>query len=141
MDNKLAKASTYTLAVAIYFDRLFDREKCEKVTICIDTRAGKGWPNTHAVRLIPFLKHSLKVLLDLFPLRLHKVLVYPVPSSFLCIWKTISKCMDPLTAKSVFVLQGVCKINAPLPVEKLSDHLGVEQLEHLEASRIASFKI
>ncbi|KAL3902337.1 MAG: hypothetical protein SGILL_010862, partial [Bacillariaceae sp.] len=94
MDDKLAKQSTYTLAVALYMDRKVDRRSMETVTICMDVRAGRGWPNIHAVRLVPFMKSSLKLLLPLFPERLHKCVVYPLPSAFFYIWTMISKCMD-----------------------------------------------
>ena len=141
MDLKLAKDSTYTLAVAIYFDRSCKREDFEKITICLDVRAGRGWPNTHVLRLIPFVKSSLQILLPLFPERLHKAVVYPVPSTFLYIWRMMSKCMDPDTAKKVCILEGICKIEAPPPMDPLRVHFGEEELEQLEASRIHSFKI
>ena len=141
MDIKLAKASTYTLAVAIYLDRSCDREEMEKVTVCVDVRAGRGWPNTHVLRLIPFIKHCMKILLPLFPERLHKAVVYPIPPAFLHVWRMISKYMDPLTAERVCVIEGKCKIEAPPPMEKLLVHFGEEELERLEASRLKSFKL
>ena len=121
MDVKLAKASTYTLAVAIYLDRSFDRDQSEKVTVCVDVRAGRGWPNTHALRLIPFMKHSMKLLLPLFPERLQRALVYPVPAAFFYIWTIISKYMDPLTVERVRILEGKCKIEAPPPAEAVPE--------------------
>lgn len=140
MDTKLAKASTYTSAVAIYLDRSCDREKSEKVTVCVDVRAGRGWPNTHVLRLIPFMKHSMKLLLPLLPERLHRALVYPVPHAFFFIWTMISKCMDPLTVERVRVLEGKCKIEAPPPNDKLKDYIGEKELERLEASRVNNFR-
>lgn len=140
MDTKLAKSSTYTLAVAIYLDRSCNREKPEKITVCVDVRAGRGWPNTHVLRLIPFMKHSMKLLLPLFPERLHRALVYPVPYAFFYIWRMISKCMDPLTVERVCVLEGECKIEAPPPIEKLRVYFGEEEMERLEATRTDNFR-
>jgi CRAL/TRIO domain len=140
MDDKLAKQSTYTLAVAIYLDRQVDRHAMDTVTICLDVRAGRGWPNTHAVKLVPFMKSSLKLLLPLFPERLHKCVVYPLPSAFFFLWTMISKCMDPVTAAKICVVSGKCTIEAPPPTDKLISHLGEEPALLLEPSRVARFK-
>jgi hypothetical protein len=141
MDDKLAKAETYALAVAIYFDRKLDRESLERVTVCLDVRAGKGWPNIHALRLIPFMKNSLKLLLRTFPERLHKCVVYPVPPAFLYVWTMISKCLDPVTSEKISVVSGKCTISSPPPQEKLVAFLGADPAKLMEDSRVASFKV
>mmetsp|Transcript_6378 Transcript_6378/g.15480 ORF Transcript_6378/g.15480 Transcript_6378/m.15480 type:complete len:360 (+) Transcript_6378:176-1255(+) len=140
MDIRLAKAATYTLAVAIYLDRSIDRQFGEKVTVVVDVRAGQGWPNTHVLKLIPFVKHSVQLLLPLFPERLHRALVYPVPNAFYYIWTMISKCMDPLTVERVCILSGKCKIEAPPPNEKLTKYFDDKSLERLEAMRVNNFR-
>jgi hypothetical protein len=140
MDTKLAKSSTYTSAVAIYLDRSCKREKSEKITVCVDVRAGRGWPNTHVLQLIPFMKHSMKLLLPIFPERLHRAIVYPVPHAFFYVWRMISKCMDPLTVERVCVLEGKCKIVAPPPIDKLRVYFGEEEMERLEATRSDNFR-
>lgn len=140
MDIKLAKASTYTLSVSIYLDRSCDRENLGKITLCVDVRAERGWPNTHVLRLIPFMKRSMKILLPLFPERLHKAIVFPVPHAFFNVWRMISKYMDPLTIEKVCLVEGKCKIEALPPIEKLKVYFGEEELERLEASRIDSFR-
>lgn len=140
MDDKLAKTSTYALAVAIYFDRKFDRASLERATVCIDVRAGKGWPNIHGLRLIPFMKNSLKLLLPTFPERLHKCVVYPVPTAFLYVWTMISKCLDSKTREKIYVVSGKCTIISPAPMEKLIAVLGEEPAKLMEGVRLASFK-
>ncbi|KAG7346132.1 CRAL/TRIO domain containing protein [Nitzschia inconspicua] len=140
MDDKLAKQSTYTLAVALYLDRQVDRHSMDTVTICMDVRAGRGWPNTHAVKLVPFMKSSLKLLLPLFPERLHKCVVYPLPSAFYFLWTMISKCMDAVTAAKICVVSGKCFIEAEPPTDKLIAHLGKEPALLLEPARISMFK-
>jgi hypothetical protein len=140
MDDRLAKQSTYTGAVAIYLDKMVSRESMEKVTICMDVRAGRGWPNIHAVRLVPFMKNSLKLLLPLFPERLYKCVVYPLPSAFFYLWTMMSKCIDPDTRDKIRVVPGKCTIESPPPTDKLIVHLGEEQAYLLEKSRVESFK-
>jgi CRAL/TRIO domain len=140
MDDKLAKTSTYALAVAIYFDRKLDRASSETVTLCMDVRAGNGWPNIHGLRLIPFMKNSLKLLLPTFPERLHKCVVYPVPSAFLYVWTMISRSLDVKTREKICVVSGKCTIASPPPMEKLIALLGEEPSTLMEDTRVASFK-
>ena len=141
MDNNLAKGSTYTQAVAIYLDRCLDPSENEMITILFDCRAGTGWSNNHVMKLIPFLKHFLKVLPPLVPERLQKAIVYPVPYTFVYIWSMLSKGLDPTTSKRVCILHGQCKIVAPPPSEQMKLHLYEDHMEELESSRIAGFKI
>ena len=141
MDNNLAKGSTYTQAVAIYLDRCLDPSENEMITILFDCRAGTGWSNNHVMKLIPFLKHFLKVLPPLVPERLQKAIVYPVPYTFTYIWSMLSKGLDPTTSKRVCILHGQCKIVAPPPSEQMKVHLYEDHMEELESSRIAGFKI
>ena len=141
MDNNLAKGSTYTQAVAIYLDRCLDPSESEMITILFDCRAGTGWSNNHVMKLVPFLKHFLKVLPPLVPERLQKAIVYPVPYTFTYIWSMLSKGLDPTTSKRVCILHGQCKIVAPPPSEQMKLHLYEDHMEELESSRIAGFKI
>jgi len=140
MDNNLAKGSTYTQAIAIYLDRSLNRDDREMITILFDCRAGTGWSNNHVLKLIPFLKHFFKVLPPLMPERLQKAIVYPVPYTFMYVWKMISKCLDPMTSKRVSILHGPCKIEAPPPVEQMKLHLYDDHIKELESTRIAGFK-
>jgi hypothetical protein len=140
MDDNLAQQSTYTLAVALYLDRQVDRHSMETITVCLDVRAGRGWPNKHAVKLVPFMKNSLKLILPLFPERLHKCVVYPLPMSFFFLWRMISQCMDAATVAKICVLTGQCTIDAPPPTDKLKAHLGERLPLLLEQSRVSKFK-
>jgi hypothetical protein len=140
MDDKLASLSTYALAVALYLDRQVDRHSMDTVTFCMDVRGGRGWPNVHALKLVPFMKNSLKFLLPLFPERLHKCVVYPLPSAFFFLWRMISKCMDAETAAKICVVSGPCTIEAPPPTEKLMAHLGEQPVLLLEPTRVSKFK-
>ena len=143
MDDKLAphnNYSTYTLAVALYLDALVQRDSMETVTLVVDVRAGRGWPNVHAVKLVPFIKTSLQLLLTLFPERLHKCVVYPVPSAFFYLWSLISKCMEDVTAAKICIVSGKCTMEAAPPTEQLEEHLGKEAASLLEPYRVSKFK-
>lgn len=139
MDITLAKSSTYALAVALYLNLQLDREADERIVVCMDVRAGQGWPNTHAVRLVPFMQQTTTLLLSLFPERLHKCLLYPVPSSFMWVWNTISKAVDPLTREKIRLMSGPNKIASPPPFEQMYEHMDMDAAQHLEDARLAAF--
>lgn len=140
MDISLARSSTYALAVALYLNLQLDREAEERIVVCMDARAGQGWPNTHVVRLVPFMKQTTTLLLSLFPERLHKCLLYPVPPSFLWVWKTISKVVDANTRKKICLMGGPNKILSAPPFEQMYEHMDMEAAHHLEDARIADFR-
>ena len=139
MDMTLAKSSTYALAVALYLNRQLDREAEERIVVCMDVRAGKGWPNTHAVRLVPFMKQTTTLLLSLFPERLHRCLLYPVPQSFTWMWNRIAKVVDPLTREKIMLLSGPSKIMSPPPFEKMYKCMGKDAAQQLEHARVTAF--
>jgi hypothetical protein len=140
MDDKLVKTTTYALAVALYLNRRCDRNGLERITICMDLRAGKGWPNIHAARLVPFMKDSTRLLSDLFPERLHRCVLYPVPPAFTWIWNIIKKAIDPRTRDKVCPLSGANKIESPPPREHMLEHMSEEAADRLEKERVDSFK-
>jgi hypothetical protein len=139
MDDKLVQTSTYALATALYLNRQLDRTGLERVTVCIDVRAGLGWPNIHAVRLVPFMKVTTMLLLSLFPERLEKCLLYPVPSAFLWIWNAMQRYLEPETKEKICLLSGVNKIESPPPMDQMTKHVPLNVVEFLECSRRARF--
>jgi hypothetical protein len=139
MDDKLVKTTTYALAVALYLNRRCDRNGLERITVCMDVRAGKGWPNIHAARLVPFIKDTTRLLLELFPERLHRCLLYPVPPGFTWIWNIIKKAIHPLTRDKVCPLSGPNKIESPPPREQMLEHMSDEAADRLEKERVDSF--
>ena len=140
MDDRLVGTATYALATALYINRKLDRESLVRISVCMDVRAGKGWRNIHAARLVPFMKQTTQLLLSLFPERLHKCLVYPVPSAFMFLWHIIQQCIDKETSEKILLCPGVNKIESPPPVEHMRDSMTIEVVNLLERSRILAFK-
>lgn len=55
--NLVNDVKIYSLAIALYLDRKFDRHDAyTTVTLLIDVRGGRGWPNPTPNTLLPFLK-------------------------------------------------------------------------------------
>ena len=81
LDTTIAPATTYALALAMYLDRKLDRNHTEKVTVVIDIRSGKGWPNPSSVSLVPFIKLVVGSLNSYFPERLSRCILFPLPTT------------------------------------------------------------
>lgn len=139
MDDTLVSGSTYALATALYIDKLLDRAGDERITVCMDVRAGRGWPNVHVMRQIPFMQQTTILLLSLFPERLNKCLLYPVPPSFLWIWNVVKNCIDPLTRDKIILLAGPNKIEAPPPYDEMAEHMDEKIAKYLEHARVSKF--
>ena len=116
IDTNLASGQVYAQALAIYLDRRLSRESEEKFDVFVDTRPGEGWGNISAYSLVPFIRHASKLLNDLHPERLHRAVVYPVPSVCAFIWNRLIKpWMDPVTADKIVLIGGSARMCSKLP--------------------------
>jgi hypothetical protein len=139
MDDRLVSLTTYATAVALYIDRKLARETPERVSVVIDVRGGIGWRNLHVSKLLPFIQATTKLLLTMFPERLQRAVVYPLPPAFGWIWSVSKRCIDPLTADKICLLTGPATIVSPPPVPQMVEYLDVNIVALLEKERIAAF--
>jgi hypothetical protein len=139
MDDRLISLRTYALASALYMDRKMDPNSLECMTVLIDVRGGLGWRNPNGAQLLPFIQSTSSLLLSLFPERLAKCYVYPMPPSFEWVWKLVHRCLDPMTAEKIGVLTGPATIHSPPPIEAMEAYLDAEVIERLEAYRVSFF--
>ena len=137
IDGRLAKPSTYGLAIALYMDALLDRHSRQRCTVLLDVRSGQGWPNVPAARQLGFVQEVTSLLLTMFPERLHKCLLCPLPGAFAWVWNLVRRVLDPATANKFRVFSGGVKYDADLP--ELDGILGPEDVELLEQQRKALF--
>jgi hypothetical protein len=96
----------YAEAMALFIDRLLDRNDEEKMTLVVDCRPGKNWPNPSALSLLGFIRHVAHALHDLNPNRLRHSIFYPVPRAAMYIWKMISTFLDPTLRDLVVLVPG-----------------------------------
>jgi len=139
IDDNICSLKTYALAMALYIDRKLDRHSNEQATILLDLRPGEGWRNINAVRLIPFVKEIVNLLLVMFPMRLNKCILFPLPFAFLWIWKAIKTVMDGFTARQIVILSGPAGIASPIPLHQITSHVSKEVVLLCENERLASF--
>jgi hypothetical protein len=139
MDERLASTVTYALAVALYVDRCLDRESQELVTVVIDARGGHGWRNLNAAQLLPFIQHLSKLMLTMFPQRLSRAVVFPIPARFFWVWRLARNCIDVPTREKICPLEGPSTIDSPPPMDDIANYLGRENALLLETKRKAGF--
>ena len=140
IDDTICRLHTYAMAIGLYLDRKISRDSNEKVTITLDLRGGEGWRNILALKLIPFIKDIAKLLLTMFPERLHKIVLYPLPFALSWIFNTVKKVIDKKTAEKIFVLSGGADINSPLPLDQMANHVDRNVAMFCEKERLASFR-
>ena len=141
MDDHICSLHTYALAIALYLDRKVDRSSMEKITLTLDLRPGEGWRNIPGVRLIPFIKDIVKLLLAIFPERLHKSVIYPLPFALSWIFSAIKTVIDPETAKKLYILSGSAGMVSPLPVDQMAKHVSRDIAMVCEKERLESFSL
>ena len=139
MDPNLAKPSTYAVALALYIDRQLDRASTECLTVALDVRGGKGWPNIPPLRNLSFIKTVVKLLLAMFPERLHRCLLFPVPQAANWIWNIVKAWIDPDTSCKVQLLTGPATIVSQPPFAAMERFLEPEVAKLLENKRHATF--
>ena len=139
MDAKFCSLSAYSLAIALYLDRKADRNSIEKITISLDLRPGKGWGNIPGVKLIPFIKDIVTLLLTIFPERLHKSITFPLPYTLSWVFAVVKKVIDTETAKKLCVVTAPAGMDSPVPYDQLVAHVDRDVLMMFEKARLEAF--
>jgi len=138
LDTTIAPATTYSLALAMYLDRKLDRNHTEKVTVVIDIRSGKGWPNPSSVSLVPFIKLVVGSLNSYFPERLSRCILFPLPMTATVIFNKAKAYLDPDTASKIQVCSGAGSVSAVVP-SKVRNFIDEKSIDIMERRRIAFF--
>lgn len=138
LDTTIAPATTYALALAMYLDRQLDRNHTEKVTVVIDIRSGKGWPNPSSVSLVPFIKLVVGSLNSYFPERLSRCILFPLPTTATLLFNRAKSYLDPDTATKIQVCSGAGSINSAVP-EKVKSFIDTKSLSIMERRRTSFF--
>ena len=138
IDTKLANASTYAMALAIFLDHALDRHTMETLTLVIDVRGGHGWANIKAVHLLKFIQSTVQYLVNLHPMRLERCIIYPVPKVANVLWTAVKPFLGKDTSTKVCLVSGAAGKSDGVP-KKLSDHLDDELIRQFEEKRESLF--
>jgi len=140
IDPELADGSTYGLAMAIYIDRVLDRESTEQVSIIIDVRGGRGWANINALYLLPYMQSTSKLLCALHPLRLESCVVFPLAKPAIVFYHAVKPFIGSDTVNKVHLVSGGSGMQAKTPMEGLRKYLDEECILDCEERRSSYFE-
>jgi CRAL/TRIO domain len=127
-----AATHVYATMMALYLDNMWRRNedgdteeespKEERISLCIDVRAGHGWPNPPPTALFGLIRHVSSVVSAYYPERLHRCIVYPVPWVAMVVWNVIQHFLGSSIRERVVLVQGChagAHADAELPREAL----------------------
>jgi len=139
IDMKEADEMTYALAIAFYLDKKLGRNSAEKIVVSVDVRAGGGWANPPAKKIVPFIKAVIALLERNFPERLSKCILYPLPRAATVLWKMIKIFLDPTTAEKIVVIGGGAGIDDKVSSQKFEKIVESHVHKRMEEIRRESF--
>lgn len=139
IDERICKTSIYATALAIYLDRRLSRDDTELISVVIDVRGGRGWRNLNAASQLPFIQSTATLLLTMFPERLARAIIFPIPAGFVWLWTIASRVIDEKTRSKIGLLSGTATIDSPLPLDQIQAYMSSQAALHLEHKRKASF--
>ena len=135
IDLSAASNEFYAEAMALYLDSHLDRHDEDTLTLVVDVRPGKNWPNPSALNLLGFIRHVAHALHDLNPHRLHHCVLYPIPRAAFYMWKIISSFLDPTLRELMVLIPGADTASSPTPTRAMYKYMDKETLACIEKAR------
>jgi len=115
----------------------------KKLTILVDVRPGEGWPNHSVLQLAGLIRQLANELHVQFPDALHKLVLFPIPRAAIVLYNMAIKPLfrgHPKLKQVMELVPGArLAVNAPAPLDKLSQFVALQHLETLEQHRLATF--
>jgi len=133
-DTSAGSAEDHSLAVAGKLDSLMARDSDERFVILLDVRGGKGLPNPSAWTALGLLRKIANMLPNNFPERLHRLVIFPMPSWAMYIWTIVKSLLDKRTADKIKIVPGPCSSSEPVP-EDVGKFVSDEILEEADKER------
>lgn len=106
INTRAASYQFYTEVFSLFIDQHFKRDDNEEVTVFLDCRPGPGWPNVPALGLVGFIRAVVHQLYALFPQRMRRCIIYPVPRAALYLWRLLSAFLDPELRDLMILIPG-----------------------------------
>jgi CRAL/TRIO domain len=140
MDFDVIPSELYTKAMAYYCLLVHQSSvPCCSVTVLMDVRAGRGWPNMFVTRMLTWVRPCCATMHSYFPGALRQVIVYPMPSWAMRLWRLVQPLLPTHVQSSVTLVAGTSTSHsAPYP-DQLEAYVSPEILQRLEDERTASF--
>jgi hypothetical protein len=75
----------------------------------------------------------------MFPQRLYRAVVFPIPARFFWVWRMARNCIDVATREKICPLEGPSTVDSLPPMDDIADYLGQENALLIEAKRKEAF--
>jgi hypothetical protein len=137
IDMTHLSAELFVSCIALYLDRKVCRDDEETLTLFIDVRPGAGWPNPPAFAMVKFIREVAHQLHALYPCRLHRCVLFPVPRAAFYLWHMI-RAVLPVSHQLIVMVPGGAALESPVP-SKLKAHVSMEALQLMEETRLKAF--
>jgi len=115
--DKATSTEEYVLAVMDELERALCRDDTTQWTVLLDIRCQEGWANLAATEMLPFFKALNTMATEHYPERIHRVVIYPMPSVVSRLWYVVKQFIDTATRKKVVLLSGPSEEGGPCPKE------------------------
>lgn len=103
-----------------------------------DLHARHGWANAPALEnlhLLPFLHAQARLLQDLFPRRIKRIVVFPIPRVCTCMWDLIAPFLGTDTRNRVLLVCGMDVGKVSRPPKGLRKHMDEDLIGEFERTR------
>merc|ERR1719487_2620590 len=123
-DFRIVTKEVYLHSLCHVIDKALPREKGGQLTLVVDVRGGGGWGNPTPKQMLPFMKSVVSTMSAMYPERLRRVVVYPVPWAAKVFVNMVKGLLDPNTRSKLCIVSGDDK-SSDCPGQKLSEHLTI----------------
>ena len=117
----------YVAFVCRKLDGVVSSDDARRLLVLVDCRPQEGWRNPAVYGHVPLIRALSNVVPDMYPERLARVVVYPLPSWATFVLGSITALLSEATAQKIVFLAGDDALGAPCPAE-LRDYVDAAAL-------------
>ena len=128
--TKKIGVDAYVARVCCLLDETLEDNCDRRAVVLVDARpgCGEGWTNRPASEAMPFFRALAALIPDLYPERLRRIIIYPLPGWAAMLIKVVQSMLDPVTKAKIKVVKGDASKDAPCPVGLCAYDLTQDQI-------------
>ena len=120
----------YVAQMCLLMDQVLLQDSDRRIVVLVDARAGSGpgWHNKPATAAMPFFRALASLIPDMYPERLRRIIIYPLPGWATTLVKMVRSMLDPVTKAKIKVIKGNDSKDAPCPIGLCAYDLTQDQI-------------
>ena len=128
--TKKIGVDAYVARVCCLLDETLEDNCDRRAVVLVDARpgCGEGWTNRPASEAMPFFRALAALIPDMYPERLRRIIIYPLPGWAAMLIKVVRSMLDPVTKAKIKVVKGDDGKDAPCPVGLCAYDLTQDQI-------------